>query len=156
MAGKKCSSKRVKKYKTQIKEVEDDVDYLEDLPGELMIAPVSRESAITQNHCALDSELCLPSINFGSLVRQSGSDDCRGGDEARERSLSRWEDSGVDRDCTLAGEHLRGHLQFCFDSPFGQSRSRGGACFSTVCPIRLSVYTSTRILCGVSLFSDFP
>ena len=50
-----------------VQEVEDTVDYLEDQPSELMIASVSQ--AITETHCALDTEVCLPSINFGNLVR---------------------------------------------------------------------------------------
>ena len=133
-----------------VQEVDDAADYVEDLPTGLMTVSESQGSPITETHCTLDSELCLLSVSFEDYDRRSNDDGCQGDEEAKERSLSRWEDSCVERDCTLAGEHLRGHPQFCFSLPFGQSRSRGGACFSTVCPIRLSVYTSTHHLCSVS------
>ena len=142
-----------------VQEVHDAVDYVEDLPSGLMTASASQESTITETHFALDSELCLPSF-FCLNVRRLDGDNCRGGDEARERSLNRrWDDSCVDRDCTLAGEHLRGHPQFCFRLPFGQSRSRGGVCFSTILSHRLSVHVNERLhLCtrDVQQFTIFP
>ena len=68
-----------------VQEVEDAVDYVEDLPSELMIASASQESAITETHCALDSELCLPSVNVGNSVCRSDGDSCWNGDKARKK-----------------------------------------------------------------------
>ena len=101
-----------------VQDIGDIVDFVEDVPGGLMSASASRESTTNKNHRAPDSELCLPLKNAGH--RLTG-DTCRGGDEARERSLNRQrEDKNVDRDCSRwmsADEHLRGHsffLSFCF------------------------------------------
>ena len=91
----------------------------------------------------MDSEVCLETNSFD---RHLADTDCRGGDEAKGKSFNhRWEESRVDRDSTLAGEHLRGHPQFCSCLPFGQSRSRGGVCFSTILSHRLSVHVNERL-----------
>ena len=140
-----------------VQEIEDLVDFVEDVPNGLMTVSESQKSTTDKTHCAQGSELCLP---LKSFVCRSSDDHCRGGDEAKGRSLNRrWEDSWIDRDCILAGEHLRGHPQFCFCLPFGQSRSRGGACFSTILSHRLSIHVNERLylyMSDVQQFTIFP
>ena len=147
-----------------VQQLEDVVDHVEDVPSGLMTASVSNGVATYENHCATDSEMCQESNSFD---RQLADTDCQGGDEAKGMSFKcRWEDSSIDRDYEkgmLRDERLRGHPNFSFTlpfgqfcMPFGQSRSRGGACFSTVCLHRLSIYTITHRSCSVSSFSDFP
>ena len=58
-------------------EIEDEVEYIEDLPSGLMTVSESQGSPIKETHCALESELCLPSVNVGSDVRRSDDDGCR-------------------------------------------------------------------------------
>ena len=113
-----------------VQQLEESVGQVEDVPSGLMTASVSQWVATCKFHCAMDSEVCLESNSFDRRVADA---DCQGGDEAKGTSFNRrWEDSRVERDCTLAGEHLRGQPQFCSCLPFGQSRSRGGVCFSTI------------------------
>ena len=61
-----------------VQEIEDIVDFVEDVPSGLMTASASREPTTDKNHCAPESELCLP-LSF--FVRRSDGDHCRGGDE---------------------------------------------------------------------------
>ena len=140
-----------------VQEVDDAVGYVEDIPSGLMTASESQGVTTCKFHCAMESEVCLSSNSFD---QRSADASCRGGDDVKGMNIKyRWEDSCVERDCILAGEHLRGHLQFCFISPFGQSRSRGGACFSTVCLSRLSLHMNERLhmyTCDVHRFSVFP
>ena len=94
-----------------VQQFEDDaVGYVEDMSSGLMTASTGQESATCENHCALDSEVCLPLKFFDHRLVD---DDCRVGDEASEGSLNRQlEHNHVDRDCiqrTSADEHLRGH-----------------------------------------------
>jgi hypothetical protein len=171
-------------------EEEDVANYIEDALGGLMTTPMEQQSAIPEIHCAGRSEVCLVGLNkstadlFNSglvsvpeklMSRRLVDDNCRDGDEAREGSINRQRGRNCfDQDCRKSGrksrtsedERLRGHPHFYFDLtfgqclPFGQSRSRGGACFCAVCPRRLSVFTSKRRLhlCArrVRSFSGFP
>ena len=143
-----------------VQEVEDSVNFVEDIPTGLMTESESQESTTDENHCARESELCLP---LKSVVRRLGDDHCRGGDEAKGTSFNRQREyNQVDRDHSLgiqAGEHLRGHPYFSFILPFGRSRSRGGAYFSAVCPCRLSLCVNERLhlcTCDVHRFSVLP
>ena len=82
-----------------VQEVDDAVEFVEDVSSGLMTASASQGSATYENHCALDSEVCLP---LESVDHRLIGDECRGGDEARERSLNRQrEHNCVDRDCIL-------------------------------------------------------
>ena len=138
---------------------EDVIDLVEEESSGLMTTSTTEQLAAPENQCATGTEVCLPREICGHRLADF---DCRGGDEARERSLNRrWDDNIVDRECieeTSVGEHLSGHPHFLFILPFGHSRSRGGACFSAICSHRLSIYTSTHRSCSVSSFSDlsFP
>jgi hypothetical protein len=146
-------------------EASDVVDYIEDALDGLMTMPVSEEPATFEDHCATDSEVCLPP---GRLFDHQVVDEyCEGGNEAGEGVLNRLRGCNyVDQDCEkgmCGDERLRGHPIIFHTSPFGQvylpfgqSRSRGGACFSAICSRRLSMYTSTHRLCSARLFSDFP
>ena len=97
-------------------EVSDVVDYIEDALGGLMTTSVSEQPATLENHCAMESEVCLsPGRLFGHRVVD---EDCEGGNEARERVLNRLRGCNhVDRDCEKRmsrDEHLRGHPFFFF------------------------------------------
>ena len=97
-----------------VQDIDDIMDFVEDVSSGLMTASTEQEPATGENHCALDSEVCLPLESFDHRLVD---DDCRGGDEARERSLNRQrEHNYVDRDCnqrTSADDHFRGHPYFC-------------------------------------------
>ena len=81
-----------------VQEIDDIVDFVEDVPSGLMTASASQESTTDKNHCAPDSELCLPLRNVGHRL---AGDNCRGVDKARERNLNQQrEDNNVDRDCS--------------------------------------------------------
>ena len=150
-----------------VQQLEDVVDHVEDVPSGLMTASVSNGVATYENHCATDSEMCQESNSFD---RQLADTDCQGGDEAKGMSFKcRWEDSSIDRDYEkgmLRDERLRGHPNFSFTlpfgqfcMPFGQSRSRGGACFSTILSHRLSIHVSERCylyMRDVQQFTIFP
>ena len=114
------------------------MDYVEDELSGLMNASMTEQSASPENHCAIETEVCLSERLLDHRVVD---EDCKGGDEAGEGVLNRLRESNyVDRGCrqrTSADERLRGHPHFFFILPFGyfvcvpfgQSRSRGGACF---------------------------
>ena len=140
-----------------VQQLEDFVDHVEDVPSGLMTASVSKRVATCKNHCATESEMCQEPNSFD---RHPADVDCQGGDEAKGMSFKcRWEDSHIDRDCIIADEHLRGHPQFCSILPFGQSRSRGGACFSTILSHRLSIHVNERLylyMSDVQQFTIFP
>ena len=137
--------------------IDDTVGYVEDIPSGLMTASESQGATTCKFHCAMESEVCLCSNSFD---QQSADANCQGGDDVKGTNINRrWEDSCVERDCILAGEHLRGHLQFCFLLPFGQSRSRGGACFCTILSHRLSIHVNERLylyMSDVQQFTIFP
>jgi len=139
-------------------ETEDVVECIDDESCGLMTTPTAEISATLENHCAMETEMCL---SERLLVHRVVDEDCEGGSDAREGVINRRLGSNqIDREyekIVYRDEHLRGHPSFvCRLGNFVQSRSRGGACFSTVCSHRLSIYTSTHRSCSVSLFSDFP
>ena len=109
-----------------VQEVEDEVEYVEDVPSGLMTASEGPESTTSKVHCASETELCLLGRNFGHRLADEF---CRGGDEAKGMSLNRQREyNQVDRDHSLGiqtGEHLRGHPYFSYTLPFGRSRPRG-------------------------------
>ena len=96
-----------------VQEVEDEVEYVEDVPSGLMTASEGPESTTSKVHCASETELCLLGRNFGHRLADEV---CRGGDEAKGMSLNRQREyNQVDRDHSLGiqtGEHLRGHPYF--------------------------------------------
>ena len=138
--------------------VEDVINLVEEEESSGLMTTLTDEPlAAPENHCATETEVCLPRDSCSHRLADL---DCWGGEEAREMSFScRWDDNTIDQECgegTSVGEHPSGHPHFCFISPSGHSRSRGGACFSAICSHRLSVYTSTHRLCSASYFSVFP
>ena len=110
--------------------------------GLMTAAPESRRPP-AKIHCAIDSGVCLPpSYRDHRLISRR----FRGGDKAWGSAQSQGEQRSRPRTpCAETDEHLRGHPYFSFHfSPRWRSRSRGGACFHTVCPRRLSVHTNRR------------
>jgi hypothetical protein len=139
-------------------ETEDVVECIDDESCGLMTTPTTETSATLENHCATETEMCL---SRRLLVHRVVDEDCKGGSDARKGVINRRVGSNqIDREyekIVYRDEHPCGHPSFvCRLGNFVQSRSRGGACFGTICSHRLSVYTSTHRLCCVSLFSDFP
>ena len=121
-------------------ELEDVVDHIEDELSGLMATSTMKQSATPENHCAIETEMCL---SERLLDHRSVDEDCKGGRDAREGVVNRLRGSNyIDRDYEKRmsrDEHLRGHPYFSLTSPFGQScmlfgqyRSRGGVCFSPV------------------------
>ena len=139
-------------------ETEDVVECIDDESCGLMTTPTTETSATLENHCATETEMCL---SGRLLVHRVVDEDCKGGSDARKGVINRRVGSNqIDREyekIVYRDKDLRGHPSFvCRFGNFVQSRSRGGACFSTVCSHRLSIYTSTHRSCSASSFSDFP
>ena len=66
--------------------IEDVIGLVEDLSSELMTTSTTEQLAAPENHCATESVM---SLLPGSVGHRLAGDNCRGGDEVRERSLNR-------------------------------------------------------------------
>ena len=78
-----------------------------------MATSTTEQSATLENHCAIETEVCLSE----RLLDHRGVDeDCKGGRDAREGVINRLRGSNyIDRDCrqrTSGDERLRGHPHF--------------------------------------------
>ena len=100
---------------------EDSADCVEDTLIGLMTNSVGEQSTTQgENHCAMETELCLVCEELAS--HRLIDDSCEGGDEAGKGVLNRLRGCNiVDRDCEKRmsrDERLRGHPYFSFNFAF--------------------------------------
>lgn len=109
-------------------EVEDVVDHIEDELSGLMTTSTMKESATSENHCAIETEMCL---SERLLDHRSVDEDCKDGRDAREGDINRLLGSNqIDRDYEKRmsrDEHLRGHPYVSFTLPLGSFVCRFGS-----------------------------
>jgi hypothetical protein len=92
---------------------EDVVECIDDELSGLMTTSTMERSATSENHCAIETEMCL---SERLLVHRSVDEDCEGGSDAREGVTNcRLGSNQIDRDYEKRmsrDEHLRGHPNF--------------------------------------------